>query len=454
MKKNHIIAAIIGVTLIFGMVLTGCGEPEHDSKPGAPAEISAAAVSSSIIKIDWSHVSHENQVAYYLYRSTNLEGPYTKLNTSSSINSNSFSEGGLSTGTTYYYKVSAYYRYYSSKNGGNMEEVVVEGALSSAASATTYHAEIPTEINASVESKNSVMISWKTVTGVKGYNIYRSSSDNVPPVKINTITSPTTASTTASYTDTGLAENATYYYTVSAYSASGEGAQSSIVSAKTAVPESFVVASLIDGASINLGWYQVPNVQGYKVYYSPSEDGTYTLLKTINQGELTFKTDEGRTMVMYSHKSLLTATYYYTVCAFNKIGEGPRSEPEVKEAVLTNVNNSYEGSINSDSEYNWHTLITTSYVYNRDPGLINSTVKLYIKQPYILLKDMNTDPSSYTGKVKVEIYNDDLEYITTITSTSSSTIKISYNERAYVKVFNNGQEGSYYIGIDYLNQAY
>jgi len=428
MKKQYIMAAIIGVMLIFGMILTGCYEPEP--KPDAPAEINAETMSSSSIKISWSIVSNVSISGYNLYRSTESKGTYTLLKALGG-STTSFADGGLPTGTTYYYKVSAY-----SKR---------EGALSSAASATTYHAEIPTGINASVESKNSIMVSWNSVSGsgVKGYKVYRSSSADSPPSQL------VTTITTTSYTDNSVNENTTYYYAVSAYSNSGESVQSSIVSAKTAVPEALVATSLTDDVSITLGWYVLPSTQGYKVYKSDSEDGTYTLLATVGTVS-TIKDEEGRPIITYKDRPNLGATYYYKVCAYNKIGEGPLSEPEVKEA-LTNYSASWQNSIDSRSDYKWHD-ITSEDRYRSYQVNVGSVFAPKYETRYIFYT-----PYFYldygTGQVKAEIYDINLKLIGTMDD--SVYYKMQSRERIYVKVICSGQTGkpgSYTLGINYRSE--
>jgi hypothetical protein len=78
----------------------------------APAGVYAAASSSSSITLSWNTVSGANR--YYIERSTSAQGTYTLIAyTSSDISS--YSDTGLSSGTTYYYKVRA--RDSSSKYG-------------------------------------------------------------------------------------------------------------------------------------------------------------------------------------------------------------------------------------------------------------------------------------------------------------------------------------------------
>jgi len=309
MKKRHILAAVIGVMLICGMILTGCGSKEETIPlPDAP-KVTATIVSSTSVTVNWNSVSNVTVTGYYLYRSTSSNGSYSKITQYQSWGAGSYShtDYGLTAGTTYYYKVSAY-------NGDG------EGEKSSAASVTTPNADTPTGINATVTSSSSVSINWGYVLYATGYKVYRSSSENGEYTLITSIA-------TTSYTDTGLSENTTYYYKVSAYnSAGGEGAKSSVVSVKTAIPDTptNVAASAISGSfsSLRVSWNSVSSASGYKVYRSSYLNGTYTLITTISSTSTLSYTDTGLSA---------DTAYYYYVSSYNGIGESPQSSTVLAE---------------------------------------------------------------------------------------------------------------------------
>ncbi|HKX43726.1 MAG TPA: PHB depolymerase family esterase [Burkholderiaceae bacterium] len=73
----------------------------------------------------------------------------------------------------------------------------------------------PTGLGTSGATSSSMALAWSAVSGATGYNVYRGGT------KVNT-----SAVTTTSYTDTGLAASTTYAWTVTALNASGESAQS------------------------------------------------------------------------------------------------------------------------------------------------------------------------------------------------------------------------------------
>ena len=80
----------------------------------------------------------------------------------------------------------------------------------------------PTGLTVGTTTASSVPLSWTTVSGATGYNVYR----NAAKVTATPITA-------ASYTDTGLTASTTYSYQVSAAGTSGESALSAVVSATT-----------------------------------------------------------------------------------------------------------------------------------------------------------------------------------------------------------------------------
>ena len=76
-----------------------------DSPPAAPTGLSATA-SSQQIALDWANSSESDLNGYNVYRSTSSGGSYSKIN-SSLLGSSSYTNSGLTNGTTYYYVVTA-----------------------------------------------------------------------------------------------------------------------------------------------------------------------------------------------------------------------------------------------------------------------------------------------------------------------------------------------------------
>jgi chitodextrinase len=139
----------------------------------------------------------------------------------------SFSDAGLTPGTTYTYTVSAF------------DAASNESAQSAPASATTPAPDTqapttPTNLTATATSPSAVNLTWTASTdnvGVTGYKIFRNGTQ-------------VATSSTTSFSDTGLTAATTYTYTVSAFDAAqNNSAQSAPATATTqAIPVSVAVA--------------------------------------------------------------------------------------------------------------------------------------------------------------------------------------------------------------------
>jgi fibronectin type 3 domain-containing protein len=71
--------------------------------PAVPANLKAARLSSTSIKLTWSSVPGAS--GYELYRSTSSSGKYYFIKRTSSLY---YTNSGLTKGKTYYYKLRAY----------------------------------------------------------------------------------------------------------------------------------------------------------------------------------------------------------------------------------------------------------------------------------------------------------------------------------------------------------
>ena len=127
----------------------------------APSGMRAQATSNSYARVYWNEVP--GATAYEVYRSTSLNGTYTLLG---SVNDLSRSCGNLTSGKKYYFKVRAYV----SIQGQNYY-----GSFSTPVSVITPLAT-PTGLKAQATSATYARLSWNTVTGAAGYEVYRSTS--------------------------------------------------------------------------------------------------------------------------------------------------------------------------------------------------------------------------------------------------------------------------------------
>src|SRR5207245_2092366 len=175
--------------------------------PGAPTNVTATAGNAQVT-LSWTAVS--GATGYNVKRSTTSGGPYTTVGPN--VTPTSFTDSGLTNGTTYYYVVSAL-------NAGGE-------SVNSAQVSTTPAAPPGAPTNVTATAGNAqVTLSWTAVSGATGYNVKRSTTSGGPYTTVGPNVTP------ASFTDSGLTNNTTYYYVVTALNAGGESANSAQVSA-------------------------------------------------------------------------------------------------------------------------------------------------------------------------------------------------------------------------------
>ena len=126
--------------------------------------------------------------------------------------------------------------------------------------------------------------------------------------------------TTTNYTDTGLANNVTYAYTVSAANANGQSAASAPVSA-TPLPNFPTpptgLAATVSSNQVNLSWNPVSGAADYVISRATALSGPYTALDYYPTA-----------LSIYSDAGLnYNTTYYYEVASANLAGIGSNSAP-------------------------------------------------------------------------------------------------------------------------------
>jgi fibronectin type 3 domain-containing protein len=181
--------------------------------PSVPANLQATAGNAQV-SLTWSPSTGATR--YNVKRSTNSGGPYSQIGSPAT---SSYTDTGLTNGTTYYYVVSAV------NSSGQSADSSQTSATPSAPAATPA---TPTNLQ-STAGNAQVSLAWAASTGATSYNVKRSTTSGGP---YSQIASPSNNS----YTDTGLTNGTTYYYVVSALNASGQSANSSQASATPTAP--------------------------------------------------------------------------------------------------------------------------------------------------------------------------------------------------------------------------
>lgn len=173
----------------------------------------------------------------------------------------------------------------------------------------------PSNVYASLDG-NSIKITWSSVSGASGYNVYRASSSNGYYEKIGD-------TYYTSYYDNSPIEGKNYYK-IKAYNSSTESAYSSHAycefskkeevkkpSAPTGVTAEF--AGSTANPQVYITWNEVENATSYKVYRATSANGYYS--------QIGYETDYTR---LYDYEPRSGANYY-KVKAINSAGESEYS---------------------------------------------------------------------------------------------------------------------------------
>lgn len=160
--------------------------------------VEAVAATTSSIKVTWK--ASENVTGYIVYRSTKKDSGYTKIATTIT---NSYTDKGLTKGSTYYYKVRAYV-----KSGNTTLQ-----SASSAYDGAKATSPAPATISAKKAKTTVATITWGKSIGAEGYEIAMASSANGTYKVIKTITS----GSTLTFKKTGLTAGKTYYFKVRSY---------------------------------------------------------------------------------------------------------------------------------------------------------------------------------------------------------------------------------------------
>ena len=164
----------------------------------------------------------------------------------------------------------------------------------------------PTGVVAASASYSSVKVSWKTVPGASGYQVYRSASSTGTYALVATVTG-------TSFINTGLTTGTAYYYKVRSYRGTVYSSYSAVVSARP-VPTAPASprAAAVTYNSIKVTWAAVSGATKYEVYRATSSTGTYALLTTTSY-------------LYYTNGSVNTGTtYYYKVRAYRLVGSTKR----------------------------------------------------------------------------------------------------------------------------------
>jgi cellulose 1,4-beta-cellobiosidase len=184
-------------------------------------------------------------------------------------------------------------------------------------------------INVSATPGNrQVALSWNGVSGVTQYMVYRSTSPSVAPTSTNRILSFSTPNPTPTYHNRWLNNGTTYYYVVTASTATGESVASQEVSGSPSLshnsPATPTGVTVVAGAGqVTINCDAVSGSTLYRIYTSTSA-GQMTYYDALQDHPYHESSSRTNRVVSGLDSGI---TYYFTVTAGSLDGE---SEPSLE----------------------------------------------------------------------------------------------------------------------------
>ena len=251
------------------------------------------------VVIKWAKV--EKATGYKIYRSKSKDSGYKVIKTVNSGNTVSYSDKTAKHNVKYYYKVRAI---------ATVDGKVISSAYSPVKNITVRVAKATIKTIARVDFK-TLKISWDPVKGATGYRIYRSKSKDGTYLALATLS----GNDNVSYKDIGLKCGRTYYYKVRAYRESNDtkyfGTYSDAKKNNTRPSKVNLTGECFYKATkAKLMWKRSSGANGYEIYRSTTENGTYKKVKKITSQETLQWTNTGLSK---------TKSYYYKVRAFCEV---------------------------------------------------------------------------------------------------------------------------------------
>jgi hypothetical protein len=198
----------------------------------APTTLAASVVSTTQIKLSWKDNS-KGEDGYSIERSDASGQNFSEIK-QTAANATTYSDAGLTAGTTYQYRVKA---------------ISMQGAIpsdySNTVTATTQSNAVPaapSTLAVTVVSASQLKITWKdNASNETGFYLERMGGGTTTYAVIATL-----GANVVTYTDVGLKSNTQYTYRVQAYNAAGKSAYSATAAGTT---KTNLALSKVDTAS-------------------------------------------------------------------------------------------------------------------------------------------------------------------------------------------------------------
>lgn len=328
------------------------------------------------IKISWNATTGADE--YIVYRKTT--GSFSEIYRTTSSSTTSYTDTGVSNGTTYIYTVRA-----ANEAGKNIAYNRTDCKIK----------RVVAPSNLTVKNNDGkIEVSWSKVSGATSYKLFRRTV-NSNGTKSDWA-SMGSASTALKYTDKSVKKGTTYEYAVRAYSS---GYYNGLYSTKTIVcmanPD-FSVEATVTGVKIS--WSKVSGAAGYKVYRKV-KGGSWVTVKNASASTTS-----------YTDTSAPSGKYlYYTVKAINGSSASAYDSRGINylktpEVSLKNTSSGVKvswGKVNGATKYyvyrkagsakSWSKIATTSGSSYTDKNVKSGTTYKYC------IKALNSSVQSKSG---------------------------------------------------------